>query len=465
MYDYSESMYSRYRSDIGDYALTSDATLRLGAAHTLRAGLKVSLQSLNPLTEVSSLLYSRLYQFAVNTTPQDEAELEKKRPKFKTLTDTTAMRIGQRQNVLMAAAYAEDDYSVTHWLRANYGLRLALYSVTGKSYLSLEPRLSLRILLGRNVALKASYSRMAQALHRLVSSNMVMASDIWVPVTKDVPLMTSNLYAAGVSCRLPLGLEAEVEGYYKTMNNVLDYLNGASYLVGNTDWFRSTGLGRGRGYGVELMLSRRVGATTGWLSYTWSKSLRTFDRPGQEIDAGHEFYAATDRRHNLSVNLSHVFRLTRNSRLGLTASWTYLSGRRGTVATTTIFTAEVQEFGASDVASIIVNGYRGTDYQISFEPTKVFYTRFGTYGMPQYPAYTYRNRNNYQLPATHHLDVNVEYTYAWRLGESSVALGVYNVYNRMNVSSVFVGYSHNKMALKGICPFPIMPSITLTHKF
>lgn len=111
---------------------------------------------------------------------------------------------------------------------ANVGLRYSLFSVENKTYGSLEPRASVRFLLTPAMALKLSYARMAQGVHLLSSSNIVMPSDIWVPVTEKIPLMRSNQYAGGVNYEIMKGLEVSVEGYYKTMDNVLEYNNGAS---------------------------------------------------------------------------------------------------------------------------------------------------------------------------------------------------------------------------------------------
>mgnify|MGYP004426479415 CR=1 FL=1 len=79
------------------------------------------------------------------------------------------------------------------------------------------------------------------------------------------------------------------------MDNVLEYNNGASWLNCTGDWQSLVSLGKGRSYGVELMAQRSVGNTTGWVSYTWAKSLRTFDRPGQELNGGREYLAGSDK--------------------------------------------------------------------------------------------------------------------------------------------------------------------------
>ena len=90
---------------------------------------------------------------------------------------------------------------------------------------------------------------------------------------------------------------------------------------------------QGRSYGVGLMAQRSVGNTTGWVSYTWAKSLRTFDRPGQELNGGREFLAGNDKRHNFNIVV--VQRLGQHWKLS--ASWTYQSGRRGILANTSMY--------------------------------------------------------------------------------------------------------------------------------
>lgn len=144
---------------------------------------------------------------------------------------------------------------------------------------------------------------MSQGFHMLTSGNIVMPSDIWVPVTKRLPLMHSDQVAAGAGYEFVKGLTLEVEGYYKWMHNLAEYRDGASFLTTTGDWQNMAVTGRGRAYGAEVLLKKETGKTTGWLSYTWAKALRTFDRPMQELNGGREFPAANDRRHNLNYKI------------------------------------------------------------------------------------------------------------------------------------------------------------------
>ena len=424
---------TRYDSKVKDASITADFRFRPVAAHDLRWGVKGSLQQLSPIIHA--------YSYNYDYTPSKVTRTE---------TDRT---IGERQDLLTASIYAEDDWTVAPWLMANVGLRYSLFSVENKTYGSLEPRASVRFLLTPAMALKLSYARMAQGVHLLSSSNIVMPSDIWVPVTEKIPLMRSNQYAGGVNYEIMKGLEVSVEGYYKTMDNVLEYNNGASWLNCTGDWQSLVSLGKGRSYGVELMAQRSVGNTTGWVSYTWAKSLRTFDRPGQELNGGREFLAGNDKRHNFNIVV--VQRLGQHWKLS--ASWTYQSGRRGILANTSMYGGVLQEWDPSFRPES--STLKEQEYMQNRDDATHWAEMPGMFT-------TYRERNNYKLPDVHHLDVGITYSVNHRrFGASEVNLSFYNLYNQKNINSVYIGTNNKKYVLKGICMFPFMPSLTYTLKF
>ena len=149
--------------------------------------------------------------------------------------------------------------------------------------------------------------------------------------------------------------------------------------------------------------------------------------------------------------------------IDLSASWSYLSGRRGTVPYNIIWGLALEECGGE--IPVIVYGEKLFDiagWKTAGDVIKNIFS--GISGLVQ-PFQTYRNINDYKLPDSHHLDINANLSVKHRLGETIVGLCVYNVYNHYNISNVYMGYSGNKAVLKGICPFPIMPSINITQKF
>ena len=134
------------------------------------------------------------------------------------------------------AAYIEDTWSPTGWFRLNYGARFSMYGIRSKVYPSFEPRIGMRFLVHKDVAIKASYSYMSQYVHLLSNSNLSLPSDMWVPVTYDVPPMRSMQVAAGISYNILGQVELSVEGYYKRSLNMIEYKEGASYVGYSSDW-------------------------------------------------------------------------------------------------------------------------------------------------------------------------------------------------------------------------------------
>lgn len=437
-YRYFEDSYIKYKSQVNDIALATDFLLLKGERHDIRWGAKYSWQSFDPTTDV--------YKDSYKLISIDGGQMHEIRQFVDTL-------LGTNLNMHTLSLYAEDDFKFGKRWSANIGLRYSLYGVKWKTYHSLEPRVALKYLVNDKMALKASYSKMAQGLHLLSSSNLVMPSDIWVPVTKEIPLMRSEQLALGYNYNIAKGVDLSVEGYYKTMDNVLEYAEGSSYTKLNGGWEQQVVKGEGKAYGVELLLEKKAGNTTGWVGYTWAKSLRKFDIFGQEINGGEEFYAGNDRRHNLNIVFLHKF----NEHWKVSASWTYQSGRRGTVTTTSIYGGKPDEFDAyGDVLA-------GSSYMwgetSSSNPEKIIHLN----KLLKY--YTTTQRNGFVLPDVHRLDVGVNYTTITSIGNISVSLDICNVYNRMNISNVFIGYQNNQTVLKGVCMLSFMPSINVNLTF
>ena len=339
------------------------------------------------------------------------------------------------------AAYAEDNWSVTDWFKLNYGLRYSIYGVSGKTYQSLEPRLSVRFLVNNDLSFKAAYSEMSQYVHMLSNSNISLPTDLWVPVTADIRPMRSRQAAAGVFYSWNT-FDFSVEGYYKTMDNVLEYRDGASFLGSTTGWESKVACGRGWSYGVELLAQRKVGSTTGWIGYTWSKTMRQFDRPGNIINFGEPFPAKYDRRHDLSIVVNHQF----NKKIDLSGTFIYGSGTCGSLAMQKVMAIEYED----------IHPWKDDTREVEY----------------------LEKRNNYRMPAYNRMDIGVNFHKQKKHCERIFNISVYNVYNRQNPFIVYPGYEHeyssdeygnvsvsSRPVLTQLSLFPIMPSVSWTYKF
>ena len=328
--------------------------------------------------------------------------------------------------------YAEDDMSLTSHLTVNPGLNVSFFYTDGRPYLEFQPRVSARYAFDGGLSLKSGYSRMAQYVHLLSSTQISLPMDLWVPITSKIRPVTSDQVSTGFYFDGLKGWEFSLEGYFKHMNNILEYRDGASIVVSETSWEDKVEMGEGRAYGAELYIQKTTGKLTGWISYTLAKSERRF--PGGSISLGQWFPYKYDRTHNFNINLNYKF----SDALEANAAWVYASG-----ATTTIplRTTAVLEPGSEMV----------------------------------YNADYVGQRNNFRLPASHHLNLGVTWHRFGRRFNRDVTLSVYNVYNRMNPNLVYVNYVKlfdettreyaEKIAIQKVTILPILPSLSWTFNF
>lgn len=320
-------------------------------------------------------------------------------------------------------AYAEDNFKAGSRLRLNLGLHFSLFHVQKHNYFSVQPRVSARYQLSKNVVLKASYTKMSQYVHLLTSTPIAMPMDLWVPVTQKIKPMQSHQYSLGAYYTGIRGWEFSVEGYYKDMRNVLEYKEGVSFLGSSAGWEDKVEMGKGRAAGIEFMVQKTLGKTTGWLSYTLSKNDRRFAKGG--INNGESFPYKYDRRHSLSLTINHQF----SERIDIGASWVFYTGG----------TATIPE-----------------------EKTAIILPNDGVIREMPYVEH----RNNYRLPASHRLSIGINFHKKTKHGMRTWNISLYNVYNAMNPAWVYRTHNYEgRSVIKKYTLLPFIPSFTYTYKF
>lgn len=318
-----------------------------------------------------------------------------------------------------ASLYFEDEMTFSDRFSADVGLRYALYGVQGKVYHSAEPRAALKYSLSSSVALKASYTEMSQFNHSISSLYMDLPTGLVMPSTARVKPMRSRQVAAGVYTSLPYHLHLNVEGFYKTMDNIIEY-DGLGILFPPLDqWETSFASGKGRAFGAELDFGYSTGSTEVNLYYTLSWNMRRFDR-----FYGSWYMDRNDNRHKITVTATHRF----SDRLDLYMAWHYHSGNKVTVPDQTI-----------------------TDYS---RPSGTIY-------------YYYSRPNNVSLPAYHRLDFGLNIHRKTRRGNESIwNVSFYNAYCRMNaVWATVMEEDNGRIRGYATSLFPIIPSFSYTLKF
>ena len=326
-------------------------------------------------------------------------------------------------------AYIEDDWSIAEAVKINAGLNLSGFYVQGKPYGSVQPRLSGRFLVTPDLSFKVGYAWMTQYMHLLSNSSISLPTDLWVPVTARIAPMQAHQVAVGAMYSWSGIADFSVEGYYKYMDNLMEYRDGASFWGSSVGWEDKVCMGKGWSYGVEFLVQRTIGKFTGWIGYTWSHSDRLFDREGQKINNGKVFPAKYDRRHDISIVLMYKF----NKRIDCSLTWVYSTGNMATLG--------LQEYEGEDG---VVMSYVDS-------------------------------RNNYRMPAYHRMDASVNFHKKLKHGERTINVSVYNLYNHKNPFLIYekegaVSTNSNTgemypSSLVQLSIFPIIPSFSYTFRF
>ena len=266
---------------------------------------------------------------------------------------------------------------------------------TFATYGGWEPRLALRVGLGKQNALKLSYNRMRQYVHLISNTTAISPVDFWKLSDPFVPAQVADQWAAGLfRNNADNSVEFAVEGYYKVLNNLVEYRNGANLLLNptlETDLLRA----EGRAWGVEVSVQKTKGRFTGQVAYTFS---RTFTRVPtrfaiEQVNRGQWYPAVNDRPHNVALTLQYGL----GNRWTVSSNFVYLTGRPVTYPD-------------------------------------------GIYRINDTPVVNYSFRNLDRIPNTHRFDISLMKSTRKTPQQprySTWVLGVYNVYGRKNPYSVF----------------------------
>jgi hypothetical protein len=323
-------------------------------------------------------------------------------------------------NAISSAVYISNEQKLGALLTLKYGLRISIFQQIGvgkvreyedpaspendeivhettyttgekigSPFINFEPRISAKITVSETSSIKTSYNLMAQNLHLISNTNSPTPLDIWLPSNKYIKPLVVNQVAAGYFRNFyNNAYETSVEVYYKDMQNVLDYKDGAELFL-NEDLETELLTGTGYSYGLELMIKKQQGEITGWASYTLAKSMREI--PG--INNGNPYPSTYDRTHDLSLVLNYDF----NKKFSLSASWVFSTGNPVTYP----------------VAKYNVQG------------NTLFY---------------YSDRNSRRIPDYHRLDLSLNYNFRKnekRKIKQALNVSLYNVYARRNAYSIY----------------------------
>ncbi|WP_411894791.1 TonB-dependent receptor [Winogradskyella sp. A2] len=295
-----------------------------------------------------------------------------------------------------------------------------------ESFSNIEPRLALAYQLSDNSSVKASYNRLAQYLHLLSNTNSPTPLDVWAPSGKYIKPQLLDQVALGYFRTFKDNqYSLEVETFYKTIENRIDYTDGAN-LIANNAIEQVILNGEARAYGLEILFRKNEGRLKGWLSYTLSKSeQRTPGRTPIEtgINNGEWYNTPYDKTHDISLTASYDI----NNKWRLNSNFVFQTGLPVTFPN-----------GQYEYNGILV---------------------------PKFEA-----RNSSRLPSYHRLDFSVNYNpnpNNQKRFKGEWVFGIYNIYNRRN--AVNIQFRENRTtgineALR-LSLFGIVPSVSYNFKF
>jgi hypothetical protein len=268
-------------------------------------------------------------------------------------------------------------------------------NATIKTYSGIEPRFSAKISLSPKSSVKASYNRNMQYLHLISNTTAVSPLDLWKASNFHIRPQVGQQFAVGYFRNLRANeIEISVEGYYKEINNMLEYKDGADLFL-NPAVETQVVEAEGKNYGVEFLVRKNVGELTGWVGYTYSRSIRRVrgEHPDETINDGKWYPSNFDKPHDVSIVTNYKF----NRRFSVSANFAYNTGRPIT------YPEEVY----------IIDGYT--------------FVQFSERNQARIPDY-------HRLDISFTLDESLKQTKKWR---GSWTLSFFNVYGRKNAYSVF----------------------------
>ncbi len=375
------------------------------------------------------------------------------------VTQIVEDKVQDEQGVEMAA-FISGDFDLSDRMAISLGLRYSSYMNLGESriylygaestktdgnivdiqsydknevvkrYNGIEPRVSAKYTLSAESSLRASYQRVNQYLNQISNTSVVSPADFWkVSDYHTKPLIADQLALGYFHNMSDRDIEASAEVYYKKLQNILEYKNGAR-LVMNHQIEQDLLQAEGYSYGLELLLKKSAGRLNGWLSYSYSRTMRKADNVFQEetINQGDYYPSVYDKPHDLSVIANYQI----SRRWRVSGNFVLASGRPTTLP----------------------------ELRYKYRGEQIVY---------------FSDRNEYRMPPYHRFDISItldENLRKKRMWKGSWTLSIYNLYGRNNPYSVYYQRRTAKNIgadLFGLYKFSIIgvpiPSLTYNFKF
>lgn len=334
--------------------------------------------------------------------------------------DTSSL-ISQHNTAYLAGTYAELELDPNSKFHIQPGLRTTWFQPTSKVYI--EPRLSASYLLNNNFTLKAATGLFDQYMNQVTREDILNGSrSFWVlSNSTNIPVSQAQHYMAGVSYENNQFL-IDIEGYYKTLENLTQFTirqtgfnPGSATAAINQDFYTGTGNAKG----IEILLQKKLGRYTGWVSYTLADAEDKF-----AVFGNYYFPADQDIRHEFkTVNLYHL------GRWNFSGVFIFSTGHP--------YTAPVAVYSVATT-----DGNLNTGFNVS-------------------------GKNALRYPDYHRLDLSATYDLIKLNGNKigSIGLSLFNVYDHTNIWYKEFQIENNQVVTTNVNYLGFTPNLTLSLRW
>ncbi len=206
-----------------------------------------------------------------------------------------------------SSVYLQDRIILFNNLTIKPGFRLSYFS--GKTDFYLEPRFSANYRFSDGFSIRVATGRYNQFISQVLAQQETGYNrNFWVLADNSVhPVVTSDHFVLGLTAESGKFM-FDGEAYFKTFNGLQEYIFISQFLK-NSDFSRyfprdnQPGIrpsyyltGKGKSYGIDLLLRYKSKRFTSWISYSYGRSLQRYDG----INFNNEIPSPVDQPHQFS---------------------------------------------------------------------------------------------------------------------------------------------------------------------
>ncbi|MGZ3753770.1 MAG: TonB-dependent receptor [Mucilaginibacter sp.] len=323
------------------------------------------------------------------------------------IQDDTTHLVSQHNHALTGGTYAELEIDPNSKLHLQPGIRNTYYQPTGKFYA--EPRFSASYLLTDHYTLKVATGQFYQFINEVTRQDVLNGNrNFWVlSNNSNIPVGMSRHYMGGVSYENNQFL-IDLEGYYKTLDGLTQYaitqtgFNATSTTTVVQNFYNGTG----RAKGIELLVQKKLGRYTGWISYTLADAENKF------TVYGNNYYPADqDIRHEFkAINMYHY------NRWNFAAVFIFSTGHPYTIPLSTYTTNTIDgnvstSFNVGSKNAERLPDYHRLDLSATYDLIRINGNKIGSIGLSLFNVYNHTNiwYREYQLQNYSAITTDVTY--------------------------------------------------------